>query len=187
MENNKSIENLSRKERRELERRLRRENPEENKTKSKKIIRRVLSILITIVIISGIVWLIITPSNRPNLPPIAMDGHIEVNPKEHIITEPMADPVQRHMLEHADGKGKPGVIIQYNCQKYTCEPDLIQRLTDLVKQYPDNVYLAPNTYDGKIILTKMGERAILDTFNESRIRTFIETTGPTQNATSTSQ
>lgn len=187
MENNKSIENLSRKERREIERKLRRENLEGNGAKNKKIVRRFLSILIIIAVISGIVWIIITPSNRPNLPPTAMDGHIEVNPKEHISTEPIADPVQRHMLEHADGKGKPGIIIQYNCQKYTCEPYLIQKLTELVKQYPDNVYLAPNTYDGKIILTKMGERSILDTFDESKIRTFIVTMSTTQSTTSTSQ
>lgn len=174
MENDKpQVENLSRKERRELERKLGRENPQENKEKSKKIMRRVLSILITVAVISGIVWIIITPSKRPNLPPTVMDGHIEVNPKEHISSEPMADPVQRHMIEHADGKGKPGVIIQYNCQKYTCEPDLIQKLTDLVKQYPENVYLAPNTYDGKIILTKLGNIKILESFDEMVIKEFI--------------
>lgn len=173
MENNKSTENYSRKERREFERKLRRENPEENKTNNKKIMRRIITILVTIVVISGIVWLIITPSKRANLPPTVMDGHVEINPKDHISTEPMADPIQRHMLEHADGKGKPGVIIQYNCQKYTCESDLVQKLTDLVKQYPDNVYLAPGSYDGKLILTKLNSIKILDNFDEQKIKNFI--------------
>ena len=187
MENSKPIENLSRKERREFERQLRRENPEENKTKNKKIIRRILTTLVTVAIISGIIWIIVTPSRRPNLPPTVMQGHIEVNPKAHIITEPMPDPVQRHMIEHADGGGKPGIIIQYNCEKYDCESDLVTKLTDLVKQYPDNVYLAPNIYDGKIILTKMGESMILDTFDESKIKMFIEMIGSMENASSTMQ
>ena len=78
------------------------------------------------------------------------------------------------MFEHADGKGKPGIIIQYNCQKYICEPDLVQKLTALVKQYPDNVYLAPNNYDGEIILTKLNEIKILENFDEKIIRDFIQ-------------
>ncbi len=78
------------------------------------------------------------------------------------------------MLEHANGKVKPGVIIQYNCKKYYCEPDLITKLTELVKQYPENVYLAPNNYDGKIILTKLNKRQILNEFNEQVIKDFIK-------------
>jgi hypothetical protein len=112
-------------------------------------------------------------SNQPNLPPTNMQGHIEESPKSHIVDAPMPDAIQRHMLEHADGKGKPGVLIQYNCKKYSCESDLIQKLTDLVKQYPNNVYLAPNDYDGKIILTKMGSIKVLDGFDEQAIKDFI--------------
>ena len=85
-------------------------------------------------------------------------------PQTHITDIPIPDSMQRHMLEHADGRGKPRVIIQYNCQKYSCEPDLIEKLANLVKKYPDNVYLAPNTYDGKIILTKLGKRQIFGRF-----------------------
>ena len=77
------------------------------------------------------------------------------------------------ICEHADGSGKPGIIIQYNCQKYTCEPDLIEKLTVLVKEYPDNVYLAPNNYDGKIILTKEGKLEILEQFDEQKMKDFI--------------
>ncbi|MEK7110235.1 MAG: hypothetical protein AAB867_00055, partial [Patescibacteria group bacterium] len=83
------------------------------------------------------------------------------------------DNIQRHMLEHADGKGRPGVIIQYNCKKYACESNLVEKLTALVRQYPDNVYLGPNSYDGKIILTKLGAKKILDNFDEQAIRDFV--------------
>ncbi len=175
MENNQPMERLSRKERRELERQHKKENPEkdENKIKIKKMIRRSLTILFVIATISGIVWIIVTPSKRPNLPPTTMQGHIESNPSAHIVTDPIPDPVQRHMIEHADGKDKPGVIVQYNCKKYACESDLVAKLTDLVKQYPENVYLAPSNYDGKIILTKMGEIKILENFDEQAIKDFI--------------
>jgi plastocyanin len=107
------------------------------------------------------------------LPPIDTQGHIEQSPPSHILLQPIPEPVQKHMLEHADGRGRPSIIIQYNCLKFVCQPDLIQRLTDLAKQYSDNVYLAPNNYDGKIILTKLGKREILDEFNEKNIINFI--------------
>ncbi len=136
----------------------------------KKIGRYVLYIFVGAAIVGGLGWFATT---RPNLPPQTMQGHIEESPKAHIVTEPIPDNIQRHMLEHADGGGKPGIIIQYNCQKYICESDLIQKLTDLVKQYPDNVYLAPNNYDGKIILTKEGKLEILDQFDEQKIKDFI--------------
>ena len=80
------------------------------------------------------------------------------------------------MLEHADGDGKNGlgVIIQYNCEKYRCEKDLIEKLKTLVKKYPKNVYLTPGNYDGKIILTRLGKREILDKFDEQKITSFIQ-------------
>lgn len=110
----------------------------------------------------------------PLLPPTVMTNHVEQSPPSHIMTIPIPDKIQRHMLEHADGGGRPGVIIQYNCQKYGCESSLVQKLTELAGDYPDYVYLAPNNYDGKIILTKLGRREILDEFDEQRIIDFIE-------------
>lgn len=80
---------------------------------------------------------------------------------------------QRHMLEHADGSGSSGIIVQYNCDDYACEDGLVEQLTNLMSEYPDNVYLAPNRYDGKIILTKLGRRKIFDEFNEQEIRSFF--------------
>lgn len=112
-------------------------------------------------------------STQPNLPPTNTQGHIEESPQAHIVDVPISDAIQRHMLEHADGKGKPGILIQYNCKKYLCGPDLVGKLVDIAKQYPDNVYLAPNDYDGKIILTKMGKLQILEGLDEPAIRKFI--------------
>lgn len=137
----------------------------------KKIAKYSIYAVIILVVVGGIGWFI---STRPSMPPTIAQGHTENMPDAHITDTPIPDSMQRHMLEHADGKGKPGVIIQYNCKKYSCEPDLIQKLTDLVKQYPENVYLAPNNYDGKIILTKLGKREILDDFDEQTIKKFIE-------------
>ncbi len=152
-----------------------RKEEERRKRQRKKIIKKIINVALIVIIISagifGLIWLKL---NSPNLPPTSLEGHIEESPPGHILSEPMPEVIQKHMLEHADGKGKPGVIIQYNCQKYVCEPDLIQKLTELVKQYPENVYLAPNNYDGKIILTKLGKIQILDVFDEQKIRKFIE-------------
>jgi len=141
------------------------------KHRRNKIILWILGSIGTLVVAGALVWFITT---RPNLPPTNMQGHIEESPKTHITDAPIPDTIQRHMLEHADGTGKPGIIVQYNCKKYSCEPDLIANLTNLVKQYPDNVYLAPGDYDGKVILAKMNKLQILKNFDEQEIKSFIE-------------
>ncbi len=138
---------------------------------AKKAVNVVLIILIAGGAIFGLGWFVLT---RPSLPPTNAQGHTEDMPQSHVSYQPIPDSMQRHMLEHADGRGKPGIIIQYNCKKYSCEPDLIQKLTDLAKQYPDNVYLAPNDYDAKIVLTKLGQQEILESFDEDKIKKFIE-------------
>jgi len=137
----------------------------------KKIVKRMVWTIGILVIIGAGVWLL---ALAPNLPPTSSQNHSETIPASHIITTQMPDAIQRHMLEHADGGGAPGIIIQYNCDDYDCEADLIQKLTSLVEGYPDNVYLAPNVYDGKIILTREGGREVLDEFNEQIIKNFIE-------------
>lgn len=137
----------------------------------KKIGAYILYGAVSAMIIGGFGWYVLT---RPNLPPTTMAGHAEESPKSHISDVPIPENIQKHMLEHADGKGKPGVVIQYNCQDYSCEPDMIQKLSDLVKKYPDNVYLAPGNYDAKVVLTKLGELKTLDGFNESAIKEFME-------------
>lgn len=149
------------------------QHQEKLKRTSKKFLLYLLLIIGGVGIVGGIAWLIITSPKAPNLPPTTAQGHTETMPDAHITDQPIPDSMQRHMLEHADGKGKPGVIIQYDCKKYTCETNLIQKLTDLAKQYPDNVYLAPSDYDGKIILTKEGSIKILENFDEQVIKDFI--------------
>jgi len=138
----------------------------------KKTGKYTLYIVIAVIIIGGVIWL---TSRAPNLPPTTDQGHTETSPPSHIVTQPIADTTQRHMLEHADGDDANGlgIIIQYNCDDYDCEPELIAKLTSLVEEYPDNVYLAPNNYDGMIILTRLSRREILDSFDEQAIRDFI--------------
>jgi len=139
----------------------------------KSILTKISAITLVVLVIAGITWFI---SSRPNLPPIDLAGHIEQNPSSHILDTEMTEPVQKHMLEHADGDDKKGqgVIVQYNCKKYSCERDLISKLTALVKKYPKNVYLASGNYSGKIILTRLNKREILEKFNDKKIIAFIE-------------
>lgn len=133
--------------------------------------------LLAVIFISVIVMFIRSQPKQPRLPPIDMEGHIEQNPPSHILSDEMPESVQKHMLEHADGeeKGVPGIIIHYNCpRKFYCGDDLIKKLESIVKKYPKNVYLAPGDYDGKIILTKLGKREIMDKFDEKKIINFID-------------
>jgi hypothetical protein len=111
--------------------------------------------------------------SRPSLPPTSMAGHTEDLPGGYVLSTPMPEVIQKHMLEHAGGKGRPGVIIQYNCEDFDCAPDLVDRLAGIVRSYRGYVYLAPNTYDGKIILTRLENRLILNSFDEAAIRRFV--------------
>lgn len=173
--------NLGQEEQKQLTKRQRREFKKMTqqqvykKEQNQKLIKKVIKIIIIILIAgAGIFVLIWFALSRPKLPPTTLQGHIEQSPLSHILNQPMAEVIQKHMLEHADGKGDPGIIIQYNCVEFKCEPDLIEKLTELVEDYPNNVYLAPNNYSGKIILTKFGKRDILEEFNEEKIRNFIK-------------
>ena len=64
------------------------------------------SILIIVIglIIAGIIW---WASGIERFPPTDIQGHIELNPDSHILKEPMPIAIQKHMLEHADGTGRP--------------------------------------------------------------------------------
>lgn len=113
--------------------------------------------------------------NREILPPTDIAGHIESSPEAHIMDRPMPDAVQKHMLEHADGSGPPGVVINYNCEDFGCEPDLLENLRGVVDEYPEFVYLAP--YPGmtkKIAITKIGKIETFDSFNRDAFLRFIE-------------
>ena len=139
----------------------------------KPVLTKISLVALMMLVIVGIIWF---AASRPNLPPIDLAGHIEQNPPSHILDTEMKEPIQKHMLEHADGDDKKGqgMIIQYNCKKYSCEKDLIPKLTTLVKKYPKNIYLAPGNYSGKIILTRLNKREILEKFDEEKIIAFIE-------------
>ena len=44
--------------------------------------------------------------------------------------------------------------VQYNCEQFDCEPDMVERMQAIVEQAPSNVYFAPYPkMDAKIALT----------------------------------
>ena len=66
------------------------------------------------------------------------------------------------------------MLVQYNCEQYNCEPDLVTNLVDIVENYPPQVYLAPYPgMDAKIAFAAPGRLEVLDNFDEQRIRSFI--------------
>ncbi len=127
-----------------------------------------------------LVWAVVQAlTAKPTFyPPTDTLGHSEAVPPDHILDTPMSIPTQKHMLEHADGNGPPGVVINYNCQDYQCEPDLVERLAAIARDYPDVVYLAPfPNMTAKIAVTRVGAIETFDTLDENTeaaIRAFIE-------------
>ena len=129
-------------------------------------------LLIVVLISAGIIW---WTSSIEIFPPTDIKGHVESKPASHVLKKPMPITIQKHMLEHADGieKGQGGVIINYNCEDYSCESDLIEKLEAFAIKY-DYVYVAPfERMDAKIALTKLKKIEILDEYNNETIEKFI--------------
>ena len=138
---------------------------------AQKKIRNIAFILIAIIAIGFVIFYAI--SSIKILPPIDISGHVEESPASHVLREPMPIAVQKHMLEHADGEGSPGVVINYNCENFVCEPTLITKLEAFAQRY-DYVYVAPFTnMSVKIALTKFGKIETMDRYDEKLIEAFI--------------
>ena len=98
------------------------------------------------------------PTSGPHMPYIAPWG---------IHTEPIPKELQVHNLEDA------GVLVQYNCPS-AC-PELVEKLTAIVKRHDREVILAP--YPGmtsRIALTAWTRIDTFDRFDEARIARFIK-------------
>ena len=77
-------------------------------------------------------------------------------------------------MERAAGHEKGSMLVQYNCVNYQCEPNLIEKLTEIVLNFPAYVYLAPYpTMDAKIALAAPGRLLTLEDLDEAKIRKFI--------------
>lgn len=131
----------------------------------------IIVVVVVLVVTGGFFWW----TNREVLPPTSSQGHVEESPSSHILDKPMRITIQMHMLEHADGSGPPGVIINYNCKDFKCENDLIDKLAEIASQYPEFVYVAPYpSMTQKIVITREGEIEKFDNFDEKSLISFIE-------------
>lgn len=127
--------------------------------------------LILAALVLGFVSLL---SARKVLPPTTFVGpHVEGWPDQRISTRPIPIGLQKHVIEHVSG-GRPGILLEYNCAEFDCEPDLIDRLEGIARQY-SKVYMAPYPeMDAKIALAAQGALLVLDEFDEKKIVEFIE-------------
>lgn len=167
-------EALSRKERRQLK--AEQKETERRRQRRKRLLKKALTWGgVGLIALTGLGFLGYSLATAKRLPPSDIAGHTEDVPPTHIRTTPMPLTIQKHMLEHADGRGRPGVIINYNCKKFRCPDGMIDRLADVARAYPEFVYLAPYPdMDVRIAVTKLGKFLILDDVDEVRIRAFIE-------------
>ena len=141
--------------------------------------RRIIYWSFLLLTLVGLIWFFSSldfQKTGGNLPPTDMAGHIEENPPSQIMKEPMQLSIHKHMLEHAGGieGGRGGIIINYECEKFNCEEDLVEKLESYTLNY-DYVYVAPYYgMDVKIALTKLGKIKTLETYDEDIITSFIE-------------
>lgn len=173
-EQNQNPEQISPSEKRRLKNKRKRERREAEKQKiqRKKMAKRLVWILVGV----GILWaFVFMVSNQKVLPPTTAQGHIERSPESHIVNSPMDNRVHKHMLEHSDGDGPPGIIINYNCIDFDCESNFIDQLISVANEFPDNVYVAPYpNMSSRLVLSALGRQEVLDVFDEERIKKFIK-------------
>jgi len=162
---------LTRREKRALAREQKRKErtKEEFKSKSKKFLISIL--VVGILGGGGYYWW----TNQEILPPTDFSGHIEQSPPSHILDEPIPILIQKHMLEHADGGGPPGVVINYNCEGFDCEPGMIEQLAEIASQYPEFVYVAPYPeMTKKLAITRYQRIQTFDNLDREVLVKFIE-------------
>lgn len=130
-----------------------------------------------VLVIGGLLLFMTTRSTfGKELPPTSFTpAHLESMPPQQLNTQPIPRLVQEHVMERDAGHEMGSMLVQYNCRTYTCEPGLVDRLTDIVVTYPSYVFLAPYpTMDAKIALAAPGRLLTLDTLDEDKIREFID-------------
>ncbi len=115
-------------------------------------------------------------SSGKTLPPTSFSAnHLETLPQQQINTVPIPILIQEHMMEHVPPSEEPGVLVQYNCDDYLCAPDLVSNLEPLNRDSSRTVFLAPfPRMDAKIALAAPGKLEILDSFDDAKIRDFIQ-------------
>ncbi|MCH7745296.1 MAG: hypothetical protein IIC84_04400 [Chloroflexi bacterium] len=131
--------------------------------------------LAVVAVISGglYLWAI----NQKELPPTEFGpNHLESFPPQQINTLPVPRLIQEHVMERGGDHRTGSMLVQYNCVEYECEPDTPGMLAEIVRDYPENVFLAPYPdMDAQIALTAPGRRLLLDTLDEGKIREFLST------------
>ncbi len=105
------------------------------------------------------------PHEPYNTDPPTSGSHLPYIAPWGIHTRPIVPELQVHNLE--DG----GVFVQYNCE---C-PDVVEKLTAIVRKYDKYVVLAPYpTMKSRIALTAWTRIDTLEELDEGRVRRFIE-------------
>jgi len=115
-------------------------------------------------------------NNQKELPPTGFTAnHSEQLPQQQINDVLIPRLIQEHVMERGGGQHRNGsMLVQYNCRDYQCESDTVDKLTEIVRAYPSNVYLAPYPgMDAKIALAAPGRLVTLESLDEGRIREFI--------------
>lgn len=93
-------------------------------------------------------------------------------PASPVVTNPLDDNVQLHLLIQGGQENQPGALVQYNCPD-GC-PELEQELAEFVEGYNGWVYTAPNPdLDEPIILTALHDMDRQDEFDEDAAHDFI--------------
>lgn len=170
-----------RKERYERRQRARERRQQESRIARRSNLRRTTlmvagGLAVLVLVIGGLAFFMTTRSTfGKELPPTGFTPqHLESLPPQQINSRPIRRLEQEHVMERGGSHTTGSMLVQYNCRDFTCAPDLLERLEEIVRSYPPFVYLAPYpTMDAKIALAAPGRLLILEALDEDKIRKFI--------------
>jgi len=136
--------------------------------------KKIRNYAIVIAVLLLLVWGFYAMGNRKVLPPKTMEGHIEVHPGDQISLNPLDPRIHKHILEHVGEEGsRAGIVVNYDCKNYECDPDLIEKLENLTEGN-NFVFVGPfKNMKAKIVLTKLNQQITLDEYNDVSINNFI--------------
>ena len=117
-------------------------------------LRNVRRIIITVAAALAAVAVVVTgiyfyTGTLKELPPTSFSvAHSESMPPRQINTQPIPRPIQEHVMERDSGHRPGSMLVEYNCESYQCEPDLVERLTDSAK-LPSKGLLGAVSWNGR--------------------------------------
>jgi hypothetical protein len=136
--------------------------------------KKIRNYILAAALVILLVWGYSAITNKKTLPPTTMQGHIESWPNSQVSTNPIPLNIFKHILEHNSDETRPGIVITYDCESFSCTIDLVQKLAAFTENN-NYAYVAPfKNQKHMIVVTALNRQIKLDEYDEEAISRFVK-------------